>query len=97
MNIELSPSNDFLLTFPSGRKLAVPNNEYATEFLERILRNERNGLRDQPGCIGVYPTEHVVLSWLREKRKRVAKEQEESFHEKLEAMDIDPNSIEISL
>ncbi len=61
MQIELS-GDGFALTLPSGRKLSIPNTEFASGFIYRILWDAAHG-GERKGYIGSYPTQALVDGW----------------------------------
>lgn len=93
LRISLAPSGELRLHLPTGRPLDFQPSEAGLRLIQQVLRNAASGLRDQPGHIAEFPTQHVLNAWMRE--DRLAKQQ--AARDEYAAKGIDLDSLEISL
>lgn len=74
LRITLAPDGGLRLILPTGRGLNVGLGPSSLSFIQRILRDESAGKRDQRGYIAEFPTQHVLDIW----RKQAAYQTEET-------------------
>ena len=90
LKVTLSPDGGLRLILPTGRPLDLGTTVSALYFMQRILRDASNGVRDQRGYIAEFPTQHVIDIWKRENEQKKVEAKKEEFAAKgidLEALD----------
>lgn len=97
LSLSLAPDGDLRLHLPSGRHLDVAATEEGVRSLVRILRDNASGVRDQPGYIGEFPTQHVVNAWLRQDAARKQAEAKERAEAEAASLGINLDELDISL
>ena len=76
MQIALTSSGDFLLTYPSGRDVIVPNSPHSSDFLYRILYYATSGRVNDNGRVA-YPAQSIIDQWtLKARREALAQDEE---------------------
>lgn len=95
--IDLTASGELQLHLPCGRTLEITASPGGLEYIKKIIADHNRGIRNQPGYIGTFPTQHAVNKFLREKKIRVAKEEADKVKDKAAKLDIDWDKLEISL
>lgn len=95
--IDLTTEGELCLHLPTGRTVEIAATAEGVSFIKKIILDHRRGLRNQPGYIGTFPTQHAVDKFLREKAKRVARERVDEANGKAKALGIDLSAMEINL
>lgn len=93
LSVTLAPDGGLRVVLPTRRTLDLGTEASALRFLLRILRDQANGKRDQRGCIGEFPTQHVIEIW----RKEDLRQQAEAQKERFVGMGIDLGTLEFEL
>lgn len=88
--IDLSPTGELLLYLPTGRALEIQASPAGVGYILRVLREHKKGLRDQPGYIKQFPTQHVIDKWVKENKVKV-------MEERASKLGIDLNKLEINI
>lgn len=93
LRVTLAPDGGLRLILPKGRALDVGNTTASLRFIQRILRDVKDGKEHQSGYVREFPTQHVIDIWKRED----AKKQVEVTKDRFKGMGIDVDKLEISL
>ena len=78
MQIALTSEGDFLLTYPSGRSVEVPNSQHACEFLYRILYYGQGARKVENE--NSYPAQVVINQWAAAAKRQALLEDEDRLH-----------------
>jgi hypothetical protein len=81
--IDLNTDGDLELVLPTNRRITVGSTVEGLNYIKKVILDHNRGIRNQPGYIGTFPTQHAVDKFLAEKRKRIEKERIESVKNKL--------------
>lgn len=100
--IDLTTSGELLLYLPGGRTLEITASAGGLEYIRKVLRDHREGVRNQLGYIGTLPTQHAVdknfaNQFLADKRTQAAKDAALSTAAKASKIGIDLGRLEINL
>lgn len=63
--------NGLRLYMPSGRHLDISADAAGARFIERLLADADNGVRNQRGYINAFPTQAAMDALLREERRKI--------------------------
>lgn len=88
--VDLSQTGNLLLHLPTGRALEIDCSEAGMRHILRILSDYKRKVRNQPGYINHFPTQHVVEKWLKEDRIK-------KIEEKKKALGIDLDKLQINI
>lgn len=97
--IDLTASGELLLYLPGGRTLEIVPSAGGLEYIRKVLRDHREGIRNQRGYIGTLPTQHAVDKafadkFIAEKRARTTQDNSKALASKI---GIDLGRLEINL
>jgi hypothetical protein len=92
--IDLNTDGDLELVLPTNRRITVGSTVEGLNYIKKVILDHNRGIRNQPGYIGTFPTQHAVDKFLAEKRKRVERERIESVKNKL-GIDISKMSFDL--
>lgn len=97
--IDLTTSGELLLYLPGGRTLEIVPSAGGLEYIRKVLRDHREGIRNQRGYIGTLPTQHAVDKafadkFIAEKRARTMQDNSKALASKI---GIDLGRLEINL
>jgi hypothetical protein len=90
LRITLAPDGGLRLILPAGRALNIGHGASAMHYIERILKDEASGRREQRGYIGEFPTQHVIDIWRKQDEAARAETKRAEFKERgidLEVLD----------
>jgi hypothetical protein len=82
---------------PNGRTVEISATPSGILFINKIISDYRQGIRNQPGYIGAYPTQHAVNKFLKAKKEQIAKEKAEVMKEKAAKLGVDLDKMQISI
>lgn len=95
--IDLSLEGQLLLHLPCGRAVEISASIDGLLFIKKIILDHRREIRNQPGYIGTFPTQHAVDKFLKEKARRNAIAQAEEMKGKASKLGVDLDRLEINL
>lgn len=95
--IDLTTDGELLLHMPSGCAIEISATPGGLEYIKKVIREHAQGIRDQRGYIGSFPTQHAVDKFLKEKKIRTAREHAAANKEKANKLGIDLDRLEINL
>lgn len=100
--IDLAANGNLQMIFPGGRHVEIPSTVGGLNYIQKILKDHHNKIRDQRGYIGTLPTQHAVdkhfadefLAKKREDAKKAAAAEAKTKASKL-GLDLEKLSISI--
>lgn len=100
--IDLAASGQLQLILPGGRSIDIPATVGGLEYIQKIIKDHHNGLKNQRGYIGTLPTQHAVSKhfadqFLKEKAKKTEEELALAAKAKAEKLGINLDKLEISI
>jgi hypothetical protein len=100
--IDLAASGNLCLILPGRRSVEIPSTPGGLVYIQKILKDHANGLRDQRGYIGTLPTQHAVNKhfadqFLKNKREAAAKAAADQTKVKAEKLNIDFDKLSFTL
>ncbi len=95
--IDLSANGELELHMPNGMKVEICAAPAGILYIKKIIQDQRQGIRNQPGYIGAYPTQHAVNKFLAGKKDQIVKEKAEVAKEKAAKLGVDLDKMQISL
>jgi hypothetical protein len=100
--IDLSASGGLRLVLPGGRSVEIPSTTGGLLYIEKILKDHRDGVKYQRGYIGTLPTQHSVDKhfadeFLARKREAAAKDAAAQAKTKASKLNIDYDKLSFTL
>lgn len=100
--IDLTTNGELLLYLPGGRTIEIVPSAGGLEYIRKVLRDHREGIRNQRGYIGTLPTQHAVDKafadkFLKEKAVKNGAARIGEMKSKAEKLNIDWDRLEINL
>ena len=95
--IDLSPAGELELIMPNGVKVEIAACPAGILYIKKIIGDQREGIRNQPGYIGAYPTQHAVNKFMAGKREQIVREKAEVMKTKASKLGVDLSKMEITL
>lgn len=85
--IDLNSEGNLSLLMPNGCAIDLPATVGGLAYLQKVLKDHHNGVKNQRGYIGTLPTQHAVDKamadeFLAQKRKKAAEEKAKETREK---------------
>jgi len=100
--IDLAASGNLCLILHGRRAVEIPSTPGGLIYLQKILKDHRDGVRGQSGYIGTLPTQHAVDKhfadeFLKNKRELAAKAMAAQGKTKAEKLNIDYDKLSFTI